>query len=183
MADDKNVDITTQKGLFTVGSHIKCRFQGDDVEGHVAAFNPTDRMLMIRSPSSCGKSTSADFILINADCVEKISVEEISPTESLKPVDFQKLEKRRQKVSQTKRSRIRALSAGVPSDARKLFLSIIKTIEEVIWDGDKILVLNEVRISPPYKVDNVQGDKEASVTHVRKMVDKYWKEQSSNSNS
>lgn len=47
MADDKNVDIT-QKGLFTVGSHIKCRFQGDDVEGHVAAFNPTDKMLMIR---------------------------------------------------------------------------------------------------------------------------------------
>lgn len=51
-------------------------------------------------------------------------------------------------------------------------------IDEVAWDGEKILVLNEVRISPPYKVDNVQGDKEASVTHVRKMVDKYWKEQS-----
>lgn len=47
MADDKNVDIT-QKGLFTIGSHIKCRFQGDDVDGHVVAFQATDRMLMIR---------------------------------------------------------------------------------------------------------------------------------------
>jgi len=182
MADDKSADIT-QKGLFTVGSHIKCRFQGDDVEGHVAAFNPTDRMLMIRSPASCGKSTSSDFILINADCVEKISVEEISPTESLRAIDFHKLERRRQKLSQNKKSRIRALTAGVSPEARKLFLSIIKTIDEVAWEGDKILVLNEVRISPPYKVENVQGDKEASVIHVRKMVDKHWKEQPVNSKS
>jgi len=177
MADDKNIDIT-QKGFFTVGSHIKCRFPGEDVEGQVAAFNRSDRLLMIRSASSCGKAANSDFILINADCMEKISVEDDStPMDCLKPVDFQKLDKRRQKLAATKKSRIRALSAGVPPEARKLFLSIIKTIEEVAWDGDKILVLNEVRISPPYRVENVQGEKEASVIHVKKMVDKHWKEQ------
>jgi len=180
MADDKSIDLT-QKAYFTVGSQIKCRFQGDDVEGQVAAFNHSDRILMIRSPTSSGKSGTTDFVLINADCVEKISVEDPTPTDSLKTVDLQKVEKRRQKASAIKYSRIRALSAGVPPEARKLFLTIIKTIDEVAWDGDKIMVLNEVRISPPYKVEDVQGEKEASVVHVKKIVDKHWKEVTLNS--
>nr|QBH72795.1 hypothetical protein [Isotomurus palustris] len=179
MADNKNMDLT--KTFFTVGSQIKCRFQGDDVEGQVAAFNHSDRILMIRSPSSCGKPTNTDFILINADCVEKISVEDRVPPETLKPVDFHKLEKRRQKLAAIKKSRIRALSAAVLPEARKLFLTIIKTIEEVAWDGDNIVVLNEVRISPPYKVEDVTGEKEASVILVKKIVDKHWKEIASNS--
>jgi hypothetical protein len=54
-------------------------------------------------------------------------------------------------------------------------------IEEVAWDGDNIVVLNEVRISPPYKVEDVKGDKEASVIHVKKIVDRHWKELSSSS--
>jgi hypothetical protein len=46
MADNKNsMDLSRN---FAVGSHIKCRFQGDDVEGQVAAFNHSDRILMIR---------------------------------------------------------------------------------------------------------------------------------------
>jgi len=48
MADNKNMDLTKTLGTFTVGSQIKCRFQGDDVEGQVAAFNHSDRILMIR---------------------------------------------------------------------------------------------------------------------------------------
>lgn len=52
-------------------------------------------------------------------------------------------------------------------------------IDEVAWDGSKIVVLNEVFISPPYKTENVEGQKEASLTHVRKIVDKHWKEQQS----
>ncbi len=50
-------------------------------------------------------------------------------------------------------------------------------ISEVDWDGETIVVLNEVRITPPYKVENVEGDKEASVIHVKKIVEKHWKEQ------
>lgn len=52
-------------------------------------------------------------------------------------------------------------------------------IDEVAWDGEKIVVLNEVTISPPYRIENVSGEKEASVIHVKKIVDKHWKEQQS----
>lgn len=36
------------KGYFGVGSHIKCRYQGGEVEGEVAAFQNTSRLLIIR---------------------------------------------------------------------------------------------------------------------------------------
>jgi len=51
--------------------------------------------------------------------------------------------------------------------------------DEVDWDGDNIIVLNEVKITPPYRVENVHGltEKEASVVMVRKIVDKHWAEQ------
>jgi len=173
MADDKNFD-----GMFTVGAAIKCRFQGDDVEGHIAAFSAADRLLMIKSPAASGKSSNFDYILINADCLDVVSLESNNVSETFKPLDFQKLEKRRVKSLQTKKTKILALAADVSAEARKLFLYIMKTIEEIGWEGDKIFVLNEVHISPPYKPENVQGDKEASLSHVKKIVDKYWKEQS-----
>lgn len=57
-----------------------------------------------------------------------------------------------------------------------IFILLI-SIDDVNWDGDKIIVLNEVTISPPYRIENVSGDKDASVIHVKKIVDKHWKEQ------
>jgi len=178
MADDRNADLT-QKAHLTVGSHIKCRYQGGDVEGQVAAFHTASRLLIIKAPASNGKSTNNDIYVINADCVEKLSIEDGNPADSLRAIDFQKLEKRRMKSIGLKKARIRALSADVAPEGRKLFLTIIKTIDEVAWDGEKIVVLNEVTISPPYRIDNVSGEKEASVIHVKKIVDKHWKEQQS----
>jgi len=178
MADDRNADLT-QKAHLTVGSHIKCRYQGMDVEGQVAAFHAASRLLIIKAPASNGKATNNDMYIINADCVEKLSIEDGNAADSLKAIDFQKLEKRRLKSIGLKKARIRALSADVAPEGRKLFLTIIKTIDEVAWDGEKIVVLNEVTISPPYRIENVSGEKEASVIHVKKIVDKHWKEQQS----
>lgn len=53
---------------------------------------------------------------------------------------------------------------------------VFTSIDEVAWEGEKIIVLNEVTISPPYRAENVSGDIEASVIHVKKIVDKHWKE-------
>jgi len=167
----------SNKGYFGVGSHIKCRYQGNQVEGEVVAFQNSSRLLVIRAPATNGKSSANNVFLINADCVDKISVDDRAPVESLRPIDFQKLGKRREKAIGSKKAKITALSADASPDGRKIFLAITKTIDEVAWDGTDIVVLGEVRVSPPYKVENVKGDKEASAVHVRKIVDKYWKDQ------
>lgn len=49
-------------------------------------------------------------------------------------------------------------------------------IEDTRWDGKTIVVLNDVRISEPYKVEDLQtipGRNEKSLNHVTKLVSGY----------
>jgi hypothetical protein len=171
-----SVDLAN-KNYFGVGSHIKCRYSGGQVEGEVVAYQNSSRLLVIKAPASNGKASCSNIYLINADCVDKISVDDKSPVEGLKPIDFPKLFKRRDKAVALKRARIRALSADVAPEGRTLFLAIIKTIQEVEWEGDKIVVLKEVYIAPPYKVENVSGENDASLRLVKKIVEKHLNDQ------
>ena len=38
------------------------------------------------------------------------------------------------------------------------------------WEGKDIRVMDQVTISPPYLPENVQGNMEKAVTHVKKIV-------------
>ncbi len=43
-------------------------------------------------------------------------------------------------------------------------------IDDVTWEGKDIRVMEQVTISPPYLPENVQGNMEKAVNHVRKIV-------------
>lgn len=51
-----------------------------------------------------------------------------------------------------------------------LFIKINYRIEDVAWEGKNIRVMDQVTISPPYHPENVQGNMEKAVNHVRKIV-------------
>ena len=46
---------------------------------------------------------------------------------------------------------------------------IFHRISDVKWDGQTIIVMNDVTIKPPYSVENVEG-KQSAIAHVRKIV-------------
>lgn len=64
-----------------------------------------------------------------------------------------------------------------------ILMNYLFRIEEISWLGSNILIMNQVIISPPYLLDNVTEYKEAkesnakAVTHVRKIVEKFYKDQ------
>ena len=64
---------------------------------------------------------------------------------------------------------------GMRASGRGLFVAINKTLDEISWDKEDIVVMRNVRISPPYTADTVRGDT-AAVNHVRKIVEKHQKE-------
>ena len=78
-----------------------------------------------------------------------------------------------------KKQLVAALKAGVSPEGQRLFTAINKTIDEISWDKEEIVVMNKVRISPPYTVDSVKGDIAAS-NHVKKIVEKHTKERAAN---
>lgn len=44
------------------------------------------------------------------------------------------------------------------------------SIPECKWNGDCIIVMDDVQIEPPYKPENCSGQKKDSLAHIRKMV-------------
>lgn len=48
-------------------------------------------IVCIEAPASNGKATNNDIYVINADCVEKLSIEDGTPAETLKSIDFVKV--------------------------------------------------------------------------------------------
>lgn len=55
------------------------------------------------------------------------------------------------------------------SDLYKFFALFLR-IDDVTWEGKDIRVMEQVTISPPYLPENVQGNMEKAVNHVRKIV-------------
>lgn len=51
---------------------------------------------------------------------------------------------------------------------------------QIAWDGQVIVVFKEVRIPPPYKLDNVTGQKDSKqLAYVKKLMEKFLKDQPS----
>lgn len=51
---------------------------------------------------------------------------------------------------------------------------------QVTWRGQNIVVFNDVIIKPPYKLEDVNGSPDSKqFTYVKKMVEKFLKDQQS----
>ncbi|XP_054724547.1 protein LSM12-like [Uloborus diversus] len=172
--------------LFSVGTIVSCKTCfGDDFEGEVIAFDYQTKILFLKCPSKSGKTNVHDMRMINLDFVEDVVIkkEVTTPsngTQSLMPLNIEKLSGRAKQHVKERQRLVSALSSGVSNEGVKLFLAITKTISEVTWQGKNIVVMNQVTITPPYRPENCKpigkGDGDA-VNHVRRIVEKYVKDQ------
>uniref|UniRef100_T1J8D5 Rho GTPase-activating protein 21 n=1 Tax=Strigamia maritima TaxID=126957 RepID=T1J8D5_STRMM len=130
--------------------------------------------------SSNGKGNLKDLHMINLGNVSHVEVKKEAsngPPPVLQSLNIQKLSNRVKQQTDEKMRLISAMSADVSPEGQQLFLTITKTIEEVAWNGPNIVVMNQVTISPPYKPENCKGAKDSAVAHVKKIVEKYNKDQ------
>nr|CAG4643561.1 EOG090X0FOW [Ilyocryptus agilis] len=168
---------------FSVGSLVSCKTCHNQViEGEVLAFDQPTKMLILKSPSSCGRPCVNDAHVVNLGQVSDVQVKKEATSSSPPPHPVQNVErlKRRVRVEvDRKRHMIEALESGVSPEGLKLFNAVKRTIEDVTWSGKDIRVMNEITISPPYLPENVQGGSEKGNNHVRKIVEKHLKDQSS----
>ena len=48
------------------------------------------------------------------------------------------------------------------------------SIDEIVWNGENIVVMKEVTVTPPYRPENVKGKSDSkALNHVRKIVSAY----------
>lgn len=85
-------------------------------------------------------------------------------------MNLQRLNTRVRNQVEEKRRMVRALQPGVSPEGQKLFIAIAKTINNITWSGQDIVVWDSITIEPPYKLDNVRGHEDKAYTHVKKVV-------------
>lgn len=170
-----------------IGGTIRCvTCLGNSVQGKVIAYDQPTKMLALRWPTS--KPGYYDYTMVNvAWCSNLEVIEEPSePPETLSNLNIQKLE-RRQKINvETKNKEINSLGTDVTPLAQHLYFTILKTLNEVEWDGKNIVVMKSVIINPPYSVTSCHsrnGDNNQAVEHVKKIVKKFNEEYSANSSA
>lgn len=71
---------------------------------------------------------------------------------------------------------------GVSKEGQFLFDLLYKTVSDTKWVDKKIAVLDEVEISPPYRVENIKtvsGSNTESANLVRRIIERGWEKLSS----
>ncbi|XP_073428888.1 protein LSM12 [Dendrobates tinctorius] len=164
---------------FSVGSQVSCRTcQETRLQGEVVAFDYQSKMLALKCPSTSGKPNHADILLLNLQYVSDVEVlnDRTQTPLPLASLNIGKLASRARLEKEEKMSQAYAISAGVSVDGQQLFQTIHKTIKDCKWQEKNIVVMEEVVISPPYQVENCKGKEGSALSHVRKIVEKHFRD-------
>lgn len=173
---------------FEPGQQVQCKTRFDDVfKGEVVAFDLNSKILIIKTPSS-GTSTNHDLHFLVLDSVADVEILEDTHGEcasELPSIDM-KYVKAKQAAALGERLRlVEAVGNGVSRDGISLYTAFSKIFDRpnVSWkDKVKIVVMNNVVISPPYKESNCEplssNTQNDAVAYVRSNVRKFWEDSS-----
>ena len=153
--------MATDLEFFNVGTTVSCRTCLDkEVEGEVLAFDSATRMLILKSEASSSRPSLNNVHLLNLSYVSDVRVKKDrepldKPPEPLS-LNIARLNARAREMIDKKKKLVKALQAGVSPDGQRLFAAINKTLDEVSWDKEEIVVMKNVRICPPYTAECVK---------------------------
>ncbi|KAI4896400.1 hypothetical protein NFI96_017125, partial [Prochilodus magdalenae] len=129
------------------------------------------------TPAS-GKPNLSDVVLVNLAYVSEVDIinDRTGTPPPLASLNFNKLANRARAEKEDKLSQAYAISAGVSVEGQQLFQTIHKTIKDCKWQEKNIVVMDDVIITPPYRADNCRGKEGSALGHVRKIVEKHFRD-------
>ncbi|KAK7111029.1 hypothetical protein V1264_014811 [Littorina saxatilis] len=179
---------------FTVGAQVKfVTANSAERRGEVVAFDYNTKMLLIKRPS-LGQHGMFDLEFVNLDLVRKMECTEepglqTQPADTLPIVPSHKLSKRIKESLFERKQQLNLVGVDVPPEGQLLMNRISKTITEVRWDKDVIVVMNVVTITPPYTTAQCQligkdnqpaqptHQNQNTLSHILKIVEKHQKDE------
>jgi len=180
LIENMNIESTE---YFQVGSVVSCTTCfGQKLQGEVMAFDRQTKMLSIKNPSTTGRQGTLDINLINMNMVSACQVikEATDSPPPLSNLNYAKLQSRAMTALNEKHRAVMSVGIGVTPNGQRLFNTIAKTIDEIKWGGKElkeILIMSQVTIAPPYGTTDVRGKEGQALNHVRKVVDKFYRDQ------
>ncbi|KAL4222005.1 protein with role in RNA processing [Mactra antiquata] len=174
---------------FSIGSIVACTtcYQ-QKIQGEVLAFDLGTKMLAIKSQPTSGKHNVHDVKLVNLAFVSEVKVLKEADRDSSPPplsnLNAQKINARLRQNIEEKKRQVNYIGVGVSPEGQKVFNAIVKTISDVRWDRQNIVVMEEVTIRPPYGLEDCKGrEGSKALEHVKKIVNKHLKDSESQRSS
>jgi len=177
---------SSAEGRIAIGSLVRCVFEGangslgKEYQGEVIAVEQK-KVLMIKSQSSCGRNSLSNLHMVNIalpNCKIQVLSGKKDPLPDLPSLNIARLNNRLGDQVEKKKKQVMAFKSGVSPSGQRLFLSIGKTLDDVVWNGENISVMKEVTIYPPYRSEDVKGNTDSQLyKHVCKIVEKHLADQ------
>lgn len=145
--------MTTQRitdGL-DVGCHVKLSTVLDEeVEGEIFALDTNTNCLVLVQPGSTPFHNTLRLLKLNfLKAVVSSEPPSNPPSTQLPYVDMQRCRDREEKAIRAAEMEANKIGVGVTRQAQQIFDALCKTLP-CRWDGQRIVVLDEIDISPPY---------------------------------
>eukprot|EP01130_Rhizamoeba_saxonica_P009478 TRINITY_DN3855_c0_g4_i1.p1 TRINITY_DN3855_c0_g4~~TRINITY_DN3855_c0_g4_i1.p1 ORF type:complete len:165 (+),score=29.95 TRINITY_DN3855_c0_g4_i1:30-524(+) len=159
-----------------VGDYVRITTPSQSVEGLVYAIENQPPLLILQTPS--GSQSSFGYQVISREFIESWNKLDNQPGYSLiellpcDPVAARKRETEEIRLAQKAASKI---GRNVTRETQELFNAVSSIYDKTRWDGNSIVVMDDILITPPYTVDDCQllAKNDYLFKSVRHIVEKY----------
>mmetsp|Transcript_36364 Transcript_36364/g.88823 ORF Transcript_36364/g.88823 Transcript_36364/m.88823 type:complete len:183 (+) Transcript_36364:38-586(+) len=165
--------------VWAVGNRVRLRLSGmeTDIEGYVYTDDASVGCVVLQNPSASDPGRY-DVQVVRKAVVEKVTRIEGDASEAFVPkwdepreVNWGRLRQREAAALQKIEREQARINANVTAEVQAVFDALAKTLP-CRWDGDDIVVMDVVRIRPPYGVDDAASEDEPCLARVRMILDK-----------
>ncbi|XP_024530295.1 uncharacterized protein LOC9659747 [Selaginella moellendorffii] len=144
---------------------------GDDLQGHVLAFDKALNMVVIQESGDVGVRGNLRFL--KATFIKEMTViKQLEDSFDSRPrfIDIASLKAREDAALKQAMAEAERIGVGVTQEAQDIFDALSKTLP-VRWDKATILVMGDVRVNEPYLPENVTGGATAANDRVKKVLE------------
>lgn len=153
-----------------------------DIETTGYVYSYSNAALVLQIPTITATSESYNYKVLRVSHVKSLEVlsktiddSQVVKITKIDPDTIEQVEKRNAEAADLlKRTR----NENVSKEGQQVFNAVYKTVPNVRWSGDSIIVLDEVKISSPYNIKNIKSlsedDKSDAIELVKKIVDGVW---------
>ncbi|EDW57405.1 LSM12 homolog A [Drosophila novamexicana] len=166
---------------FSIGSTVLCTtcFK-EEVEGEVLAFDHNTKMLILKCHSKTSGELSDVYVMNLSLCSNVQVTKECNGNfiDDPQKLNLEQVKMRLRKTVERRQDYLKSKNADVSPEAQELYRAIAKQLgyNEVSWQGANIQILNEVTVSPPYRVDNVvsSSDNDTACKYIKRIITQFF---------
>lgn len=150
-------------------------------EGKIYSFNSVNNTITLQT--SRKNQSIYDFRIIKCSFIKSLQVIGDKPSTNsfkkqiLKPsmVNLDRIETfLNQEIERSNKNSL-LKGKGVTPEGQTIFDMIYKTIPDTRWDGKDIVILDDIKVVPPYKIDNIITLHETqSINLIEKIIERGW---------